>query len=106
MPPSPGIYRIVVQNWQASSSDTLDSVSIAVAEVKEEDRGNMSFTATDNKTSFTTGELFDLEVGWDLCGKTDHWYGAFSVGSDDENSSIINPSTIVPTYVASPQFIV
>ncbi len=92
--PAPGTYWIAVQNWLASSSETADSVSIAVAEVKDEDRENMTFSSADNKTEFIAGEFFDLEVGWDLCGKTDHWYGAFSVGSDNESLSNIGSAQI------------
>jgi len=33
-------------------------------------------------------------VQWDLCGKTDHWYGAFSIGSDTENTSNLGSAFI------------
>jgi len=83
-----GTYHVLVQNWEGSegkpgSVALWDLVTLGIAIVPGSDADNLMVTGP---VTVTAGNLFDLDVAWDLTSTPPaYWYGAFDLGSDTDN---------------------
>lgn len=59
--PAPGVYYIVVHNFQGSAPGAMDDVSLSVAVVSDKDEANMALTLVPETTS-----QFALRANWQL----------------------------------------
>ena len=74
-------YWVLIQNWTGSGADT-DSVKLALGLVDNDNEGNF---AVHGPSSVPAGDLFELEIEWDLDSDVEPfsaWYGWFSVDSE------------------------
>lgn len=76
--PAPGVYWILVQNWEESGSPPDDTTLMTA--VVDGDAMNLS---VEGPSSVPAGTPFDLRVVWDepAMEAGQIWYGAFDVGS-------------------------
>jgi uncharacterized repeat protein (TIGR01451 family) len=93
--PAAGTYWILVQNWQASTTPP-DKVTLAAAVVPGEASSNFEVYGPSEVPQL---EPFDLQLFWDTPEMVagDRWYGALTLGTDDEN--LDNIGTIPVTVV-------
>ena len=90
VPPLPGRYWIVVQNWQASAPDADDAFELVMAAV-EDNGGNLT---TDLPLTTDQNTLFDSNIQWNLPGSEpgDYYFGL--IGVSDGTSEGYNVGTV------------
>jgi subtilisin family serine protease len=78
--PAPGVYWVLVQNWEASEAG-VDPVELITAVVAGEE-GNLD---VDAPASVGVMETFTVGLEWDLEAPTKHWFGHVTLGSDADD---------------------
>ncbi len=91
--PEPGTWWVLVQNWESSHADALDSIRLATAIVPSTDAGNLSFDAP---SSLPPLSPFDITIKYDLADTYpgQAWYGSFSISSDGSSNGDIGEVNI------------
>ena len=92
-----GNYWIVVQNYDASAVDAIDTFELATAYVPTTSSENFSLSAQQSTDEFTP---FDIRVGWnDDMQEGDVFVGAFDIATDasDANAGNLGSTIVVLT---------
>lgn len=82
--PPAGRYWVVVNNYQGSAANAIDTFTLAQATLTRNTEANMAIAATESQIAQLTP--FDITISYDhdtFLG--DKLYGAFDLGTDEEN---------------------
>jgi subtilisin family serine protease len=81
--PEAGSYWVLVQNWAASGPGATDTVALTTAVPEAGDAGNLTATGPE---SVGPQEEFDVDLAWDLEAPSTLWFGALTLGSDEDDA--------------------
>ncbi|MCL4867621.1 MAG: S8 family serine peptidase [Anaerolineae bacterium] len=101
--PAPGVWWILVQNWQGSTSQP-DDITLAYGVVTEADAGNMTIMGP---TTVPAGTPFSVMVHWNEPSFVDGdvWFGYFTLGTNNANPGNIGLVRVNLYYESGIQYI-